>query len=221
MAAAFSLVVSRFVVDELEQRYGNIGALLVDESGNLLAWALNTKDQNSTCHAEVNLLQSFFYRHRQPVPPKCTVYTTLKPCRMCAGMISHATDQRVAVVYGQDDRGPDATGTSVDKAGVANLLGDPDYDSEPIMIESDFGGRAAVMAYRLDRQRRQYRGGGGIVDALASEQVTLTMVDALGALERIRLATEDDFDRAVERRVVEHLWPFLRSNRATLDTIPG
>ncbi|WP_146023694.1 MULTISPECIES: nucleoside deaminase [unclassified Pseudomonas] len=82
----------------------NIGSILVDNSNKPVFWARNTirKDDDATQHGEVRLMQGFL---------KCpgvgkhvkgySVYTTLEPCAMCAGMLAMTQVDRV--IYLQRD----------------------------------------------------------------------------------------------------------------------
>lgn len=95
-----------------------IAALLVKTDPNtakkeLLAWATNSNSHNRTLHAEVNLIQNYFQNTRSLIPKHVAIYTSLKPCRMCAGMIWHSSVDRnsLKVYYGNDDPGPGAKNT--------------------------------------------------------------------------------------------------------------
>jgi tRNA(Arg) A34 adenosine deaminase TadA len=94
----------------------NIAAMLVDNEGVILEVTLNSVNLNHTFHAEVNLLQKYF-KTAQVLPPGATIYTTLKPCRMCAGMFAELMANRpdVAIIYGQNDPGAHATNTALDR----------------------------------------------------------------------------------------------------------
>lgn len=112
-----------------------IAAILVSEKNEILAYAINTNVSNRTQHAEVNLIQSYFLTTKQGLPSRSTLYTTLKPCRMCAAMIWHMAEdpENLRVFYGAHDPGPQARHTILDakspdrrdacrRAGVPHLL---------------------------------------------------------------------------------------------------
>lgn len=84
----------------------NIGSLLADKDGNIVAWGFNTNKLNPTRHGEINLISSYLASEgAQPLPDGGTLYTTLEPCEMCSGAI-HRTVRDGAdfrVVYGQKD----------------------------------------------------------------------------------------------------------------------
>lgn len=89
-----------------------VGSVLVSSQGALLASAWNTNARNCTLHSEANLIRGW----GRPLPEGALIYTTLKPCRMCAGLIWDATQDRarVLVEYLEDDPGRSAQGTVLD-----------------------------------------------------------------------------------------------------------
>ncbi len=87
----------------------NVGAVLVDSRTQIpVAWGRNSiaSTKNPTQHAEVRLIQSYI---ESQIPDSSgnvyldhfTVYTTLEPCAMCAGMMCLTKIPRI--VYGQSD----------------------------------------------------------------------------------------------------------------------
>jgi tRNA(adenine34) deaminase len=80
-----------------------IGAILVDESGNVLAKAFNLTITASdpTAHAEILVLRQAAEKINNYRLLNTTLYVTVEPCLMCMGAIIHA---RVAkVVFGARD----------------------------------------------------------------------------------------------------------------------
>jgi tRNA(Arg) A34 adenosine deaminase TadA len=84
----------------------SVAAALVSEEGLLLGAAVNT---NHTCqprHAEVNLFLNLMNDDIRSVPPGATLYTSLKPCRMCASLILElAPHKNLKIIAGCDDPG--------------------------------------------------------------------------------------------------------------------
>lgn len=81
----------------------NIGSILVDPTGRILAWGLNLIGTNKSFHAETVMLQSYLERHEaEKLPAGCTMYTTLESCHMCAGFAAEVGNG-LKVVYGQKD----------------------------------------------------------------------------------------------------------------------
>jgi tRNA(Arg) A34 adenosine deaminase TadA len=93
-----------------------VAAVLISREGELLAWALNTNAVNKTLHAELNLVQSFYRKFGSKIPAGSKLFTTLKPCKMCAGMLFDvAEDMRsFEVIYAEDDPGLNARNTALE-----------------------------------------------------------------------------------------------------------
>ncbi len=85
-----------------------IAAILVSNDNEILSIGINESSKNKTKHAEVNLIQNYYTKFNQPLPENCRIFTTLKPCKMCAGMIWHCSKDisKVKVYYLNDDLGP-------------------------------------------------------------------------------------------------------------------
>ena len=65
------------------------GAVLADENSKELSQAGNTtsEDNDSTAHAEMNLLRKVSGKYDKDFLKNCTIYTSAEPCVMCAGAI--------------------------------------------------------------------------------------------------------------------------------------
>ena len=88
-----------------ESRGYNIGALLVDDRNRPVHWALNSVNStnNTTQHAEVRVIQELLEQSKEFNLDGYTLYTSLEPCVMCAGMIAFTGIDRL--VYGQESPG--------------------------------------------------------------------------------------------------------------------
>jgi tRNA(Arg) A34 adenosine deaminase TadA len=88
--------------DDTSRGY-NIGSILVDSCNNVAAWSVNRikKMKNKTQHAEASLIYNYLDSAPTASLKNFSLYTTLEPCAMCAGMIV-MTDVK-NVVYGQAD----------------------------------------------------------------------------------------------------------------------
>ncbi len=84
-----------------------VGAVLVDADGRVLAQAANSNSSNKTLHAEVKLVQAFIRKHGGAIPDGARIFTTLKPCKMCAGMIWNCAENtsQIRVFYRDFDPG--------------------------------------------------------------------------------------------------------------------
>lgn len=93
-----------------------IAAILVSGENKILASAVNTNARNRTLHAEMNLLRQFHEKTGNLLPPRSRIYTTLKPCKMCAGMIWDCAQDRASlqVIYAENDPGTNARHTALD-----------------------------------------------------------------------------------------------------------
>ncbi len=80
-----------------------VGAVVVDEHGEVLAEAFNLRESNAdpTAHAEVLALRDAAQRRGLWRLDGCTLYVTLEPCPMCAGALVNARVSRL--VYGAAD----------------------------------------------------------------------------------------------------------------------
>lgn len=80
-----------------------VGAVIVDNSGNLIAESSNRKerDKDPTAHAELLAIRAAGQALQNWHLNQCTLYVTLEPCPMCAGAIVLA--RLNLLVYGVDD----------------------------------------------------------------------------------------------------------------------
>jgi tRNA(adenine34) deaminase len=90
-----------------------IGALVVCD-GAVVARAHNTRetDADPTAHAELVAIREASQRLGRWRLSDCTVYATLEPCPMCAGVMHQARIERL--VYGAPDPKAGAVGTLYD-----------------------------------------------------------------------------------------------------------
>ncbi len=103
---AYALVYRAWQPDTIPfaQRRGyNIGALLVDPNDKPVAYDLNCVNStgNATQHGEVRVITRYLEQTRSFLLDGFSLYVTLEPCIMCAGMITMTSIDRV--VYGQHD----------------------------------------------------------------------------------------------------------------------
>lgn len=80
-----------------------VGAIIVNEAGNVIAEAANRKerDRDPTAHAEILVIRAASQILNNWHLDRCTLYVTLEPCPMCTGAIIHA--RLSLLVYGVDD----------------------------------------------------------------------------------------------------------------------
>ena len=74
-----------------------IGAIVVDDTGSVIASAGNARDElhDPTAHAEVLALREAGRVRGDRLLAGCTLYVTLEPCPMCAGAVVMARVNRL------------------------------------------------------------------------------------------------------------------------------
>jgi tRNA(Arg) A34 adenosine deaminase TadA len=112
MMAAFTLL------DKLQEgRRDGVVALVVDRKGRIISWG--RKNPSVPCwHGETSALM----RLGGTLPDGCCVFSTLKPCNMCAGLIYQASEGKVKVFWGQNDPGLAAEQTVLETEKKGYLL---------------------------------------------------------------------------------------------------
>ncbi|TQF68054.1 Bd3614 family nucleic acid deaminase [Pseudoalteromonas luteoviolacea] len=82
----------------------SVAALIVDSTGCIKSWAVNTSNLNDTYHAEINAMQSYIARYGQPTNKgKLFLYSTHQPCDMCQGMIIQFGEGELKAYYANKD----------------------------------------------------------------------------------------------------------------------
>jgi tRNA(adenine34) deaminase len=98
MKAALRLARKAAVLGEVP-----IAAIVVDDQGSMVSYAINTRERQNTPlgHAELFALHKASQKKGNWRLNDCTLYVTLEPCVMCAGAIQQSRISRV--VYGAKD----------------------------------------------------------------------------------------------------------------------
>ena len=92
---------------KLHQAPRSVACILLDPSGKILGANVNTNAGSQLRHAEVNLLLSLAKRGMTSIPNGATLFTSLKPCRMCAAaIVPHVESRSLRIVALNDDPGP-------------------------------------------------------------------------------------------------------------------
>ena len=88
-----------------------VGAVIVDNSGNIISKGYNLREnkQNATAHAELIAIEKACETLGSWRLSRCTLYVTLEPCPMCAGAIVNSRIERV--VFGAFDMQAGCCGT--------------------------------------------------------------------------------------------------------------
>ena len=135
-AAAFSLFSSDIAVAPPDSPYDYaIAAILVANNGEILSFGLNKAGTSRLHHAEICALKSYLDNHaKTDLPNDCHLYTTLKPCHMCAGFLSHYAQrtQGLHIYYGHTDHNALVTALESSTATINKL----DNTGKPLRIKS-------------------------------------------------------------------------------------
>ena len=125
-----------------------IGAVLVDEEGEIVARGhnLRERDHDATAHAEMIAIRAACERLGRWRLSSLTLYVTIEPCPMCAGAIVMSRVDRV--VYGGTDY----------KAGACeslfNIPGHPALNHHPEVTAGVLAEECADIMKRFFRERR-------------------------------------------------------------------
>ncbi|WP_395090868.1 Bd3614 family nucleic acid deaminase [Armatimonas sp.] len=93
-----------------------VAALVLDRDGRLLGQAINSGSQNRTRHAELEAIRDAWANTGQRIPAGATLLSTLKPCRMCAGLVWWFCEDpsQLRVIYRDFDPGTNGRATVLD-----------------------------------------------------------------------------------------------------------
>ena len=128
-----------------------IGAVLVDEAGQIVARGHNLREtaHDATAHAEMIAIRAACEALGRWRLTGLTLYVTIEPCPMCAGAIVMSRVDRV--VYGSTDA----------KAGACeslfNIPGHPALNHAPVMTAGVLQDECAAIMKRFFRERRAHR----------------------------------------------------------------
>jgi hypothetical protein len=88
-------------------------SFMVDDENKILSLALNQNHQNKILHAESMMAISYFLKYSQKIPPFIRVFTSLRSCAMCAGILWDLFENplSVKIFYLEDDLGKAAKDT--------------------------------------------------------------------------------------------------------------
>ncbi len=101
---AYSIVYLDWQDDDRNGRGYNVGSVLVNPENIPIAYALNSINvlNNSTKHGEIILMSEYLSKNGIFNLSGYTIYSTLEPCAMCAGMMIMTSVKRT--VNGQNDK---------------------------------------------------------------------------------------------------------------------
>ena len=127
-----------------------VGALIIDEAGELVAeaWNRNISLYDPSAHAEILAMRLAGEKIGNHRLLGCTLFVTLEPCAMCAMAMIHARIKRV--VYGASDLKTGAAGS------VFELLQDPRHNHRVDVhggVMADVAGKKLSDYFRAKRQK--------------------------------------------------------------------
>jgi tRNA(Arg) A34 adenosine deaminase TadA len=205
MLSAFSIAAQK------AKDHGRVIAILTHSSGEIWSYGIKSHE-NSILHAEVTAIQNLFVNEPQRAARLKTeetwLFTTLKPCRMCAAMISACGAGKIHVVYGQNDSGAEATDTCLDwnagkhhKLAVDLNLKDKEQKLKDPLPKTLLTGLEGVRALSP---------GGPIVHLLdgVDSRALMTLAHARTVHKVQKYDQAQDSDK---KRVMAHLASFLRA----------
>ena len=84
-----------------------VGAIVVDEDGNIVGEGYNQRETlcSPTAHAELIAIEAAAKRLGRRRLSDCTIYVTLEPCPMCAGAVMNAQLKRLVYRAFDDKNG--------------------------------------------------------------------------------------------------------------------
>ncbi|KAB8028115.1 Bd3614 family nucleic acid deaminase [Fluviispira multicolorata] len=114
-----------------------VASILVDANGNIISVGLNENSRNKTMHAEVNMIQKYYSVFNKPLPKGSSIFTTLKPCKMCAGMIWNCAENifELNLYYLHKDNGSMAKSTVLNCSSTERLRAAKTENEKNIVIE--------------------------------------------------------------------------------------
>ena len=120
-----------------------VGALVVDESGNLVGQGANLREQENdpTAHAEIVAIRNTAKKIGNYRLDELTMVVTLEPCGMCAGAIAQSRIKRL--VFGSFDEKYGAVGSVWDLLRDSRAIYKPEVlsgvlENECAQLLSDF-----------------------------------------------------------------------------------
>ena len=112
-----------------------VGALVVDESGNVVGQGANLREQDNdpTAHAEIVAIRNAANKIGNYRLDDLTMVVTLEPCGMCAGAIAQSRIKRL--VFGSFDEKYGAVGSVWDLLRDSRAIYKPEVLSGVLEIE--------------------------------------------------------------------------------------
>ena len=125
-----------------------VGALVVDDSGNVVGQGANLREQNNdpTAHAEIVAIRNAAKKLGNYRLDDLTMVVTLEPCGMCAGAIAQSRIKRL--VFGSFDEKVGAVGS------VWDLVRDPRNLTRIEVVSGLLADECAVLLREFFEEKR-------------------------------------------------------------------
>ncbi|KID54851.1 hypothetical protein JF50_23630 [Pseudoalteromonas luteoviolacea] len=125
-----------------------VGAVIVQD-GELIAagWNRSIGCHDPSAHAEMMAIREAGKQVKNYRLVDCTLYVTLEPCPMCAGLLVHSRVKRV--VFGAHDAKTGAAGS------VMNLLQEPQLNHQPEVCSGVLAQECSEKLSNFFRRRRK------------------------------------------------------------------
>jgi tRNA(adenine34) deaminase len=125
-----------------------VGALVVDDFGNIVGQGANLREQNNdpTAHAEIVAIREAAKKLGNYRLDELTMVVTLEPCGMCAGAIAQSRIKRL--VFGAFDKKSGAVGSVWDLLRDTRAIYNPEVIGGVLAAESSSTLRDFFKNYR-------------------------------------------------------------------------
>ena len=125
-----------------------VGALVVDDAGNLVGQGANLREQDNdpTAHAEIVAIRNAAKKVGNYRLDELTMVVTLEPCGMCAGAIAQSRIKRL--VFGAFDKKAGAVGSVWDLLRDTRAIYNPEVIGGVLAAESSSTLRDFFKNYR-------------------------------------------------------------------------
>ncbi|AIF48230.1 Bd3614 family nucleic acid deaminase [Dyella japonica] len=182
-------------------------SLIVDRGGNIVSWGMKNSDV-SCWHGETSAVMALGGK----VPDGGCIFSTLKPCKMCAGLIVGGSGS-VRVYFGQQDSGDDARNTVLDRGRRNFSLDAHKRESLPYGLMVNHGDKKIALAGTLHENFEGQKEGGTVspIDYVVSNEARGLMEATEAALrsKRTKYALTDRPLNPNTKSVVDYLVRFL------------
>jgi tRNA(Arg) A34 adenosine deaminase TadA len=221
LATAFTILRKRHEANTQD----GVVALVVDKEGKIISWGM--KNPNVPCwHGE----SSAIMRLNGQLPAGCCIFSTLKPCAMCAALIHQASNGTAKAFCGQDDPGGAAVNTVLDKERKGFILdGNKAHNGARGILLGDKPAEGPdsreVMSSKLKSKFEAQRATGAkstidyITSPAASDLIKAAEVGLKNKFQKYQ--ADNSKGNPYTRAVITYLVHFLQSLGLTVENLGG